>query len=329
MDLPKRIKQHKAESDSYAILLYKLRNIGIFRNLTNNDYGIDFEIEFIENERATGNYVKAQVKSSENLKLRKRDYVPTVSGIKQSTLNYWAELSYKSHVIAYAVDLKSENIYLTTPIFWQSIRLLDDSNKSKTIEFIPHKEDYKDVIPRVFTILHGKSPSLLDEIYSHKTALKNLKEFFRLYADIYHYDLHMPVEELDTFETFLEVCRVLLWPHNIKYSNLTEAETEYLFSLNYWKRQTANDGCEEVANYIARKPMKALMPYLINALIMYEKRVFESKYYWKHKNISYLKLVYSRPIPDTIEHEKLLDLGYNDNYKTSRNDGGFEFFLSS
>jgi hypothetical protein len=38
MDLPKRIKQHKAESDSYAILLYKLKDLGIFRNVTSSDY---------------------------------------------------------------------------------------------------------------------------------------------------------------------------------------------------------------------------------------------------------------------------------------------------
>ena len=30
MDLPNQIKQHKAESDSYAILLYHLRDVGIF-----------------------------------------------------------------------------------------------------------------------------------------------------------------------------------------------------------------------------------------------------------------------------------------------------------
>ncbi|TOP03863.1 hypothetical protein CGH23_24110, partial [Vibrio parahaemolyticus] len=64
MDLPKQIKQHKAESDSYAILLYKLRDVGIFRNMTENDYGIDFEIEFVKNGKVIGHYLKAQVKSS-------------------------------------------------------------------------------------------------------------------------------------------------------------------------------------------------------------------------------------------------------------------------
>ena len=45
MDFPKCIKQHKNESDSIAILLYKFRDLGIFRNFTERDYGIDSELE--------------------------------------------------------------------------------------------------------------------------------------------------------------------------------------------------------------------------------------------------------------------------------------------
>src|ERR1700683_3097138 len=54
MDLPTRTKQKKAESESYAILLYKLRHLGIFRNLTESDYGIDFEIELVSDGSVTG-----------------------------------------------------------------------------------------------------------------------------------------------------------------------------------------------------------------------------------------------------------------------------------
>lgn len=51
MDFPQIIKQHKNESDSFAIILYKLREIGIFRNVTESDYGIDFEIEVINRDK--------------------------------------------------------------------------------------------------------------------------------------------------------------------------------------------------------------------------------------------------------------------------------------
>jgi len=327
MDFPKRIKQHKAESDSYAILLYKLRDLGIFRNLTDNDYGVDFEIELVEDEKVTGKYVKAQVKSSENLTIRKTDSVPTVGGIKQSTLNYWAELSYKTHVIAYAVDLKTEHIYISKPLFWQAISLIDGADKTKTIEFVPHDEEHHSIIPSAFTKIYAYSPSLMDEIYSHKMALKNLKQFFDLYADVFHYDYHMPVNELDVLETFLEVSRVLLWPSFIAHEGFTEKENTYIYSYSYWKKVTEDAGGEDVANYVAQKPLKALMPHLLEALRKYESRVFSSKYYWKHKSPTYLKLVYNFPIPKASNHEEIRDLGY-DQYEKSRKDGGFSYFLS-
>lgn len=68
MNFPKQIQQHKNESDSFAIILYKLRDLGIFRNVTSQDYGIDFELELVEDGRVCGHCVKIQVKSSENLK---------------------------------------------------------------------------------------------------------------------------------------------------------------------------------------------------------------------------------------------------------------------
>lgn len=327
MDFPKRIKQHKEESDSYAILLYKLRDLGIFRNLTDNDYGIDFEIELVEDDKVTGKYIKAQVKSSDYLTIRKTDSVPTVGGIKQSTLNYWAELSHKTHVIAYVVDLKTENIYISKPLFWQVIKLIDGSNKTKTIEFVQHDDKHHAIIPSLFTKLYAHSPSLMDEIYSHRMALKNLKHFFDLYADVFHYDFHMPVDQLDIFETFLEVSKVLLWSSTIAYGDLKEEERRYIYSFSYWKRVTENAGGEDVANYVAQRPLKVLMPHLLDVLRNYEGRVFDSKYYWKHKSLTYLKLVYDFPIPQVSGHDEIINVGYNQ-YERYRKDGGFEYLIS-
>ncbi len=125
--------------------MYKLRNLGIFRNLTENDYGIDFETEIVNKGRLTGKYVKVQVKSAEDTGLRKKDNVPTVSGIKQSTLWYWTQLSFSTNILVFLVDIKSEAIYLTKPIFWQATRLIDGSNKTKTIEFLPIRDYYAEV----------------------------------------------------------------------------------------------------------------------------------------------------------------------------------------
>ena len=64
MNFPKRIEQHKHESDSFAVILYKLKEIGIFRNITESDYGIDFEIEVVNGNQVEGHCIKVQVKSS-------------------------------------------------------------------------------------------------------------------------------------------------------------------------------------------------------------------------------------------------------------------------
>lgn len=128
MDFPTRIKQHKNESDSFAIILYKLREIGIFRNVTESNYGIDFEIEVVNGDKVQGHCLKVQVKSSDNLTIRQKDGIATVSGIEQSSLNYWAEISYNTPVVAIAVDVKSEDIYVSDPLFWQVIQKLDNTS---------------------------------------------------------------------------------------------------------------------------------------------------------------------------------------------------------
>ena len=82
MNFPKIIVQHKHESESFAIILYKLRELGIFRNITENDYGIDFEIEIVNGDRVEGHCIKVQVKSSDKLIVGKRNGHAKVGGIK-------------------------------------------------------------------------------------------------------------------------------------------------------------------------------------------------------------------------------------------------------
>jgi len=186
--LPKRTAQQKAESESYAILLYQLRSLGIFRNVTENDYGIDFEVELVLNHAVTGNYFKAQVKAADKITIRKKDGVPTVGGVKQSTLNYWCELSFRTHVIAYAVDLQTENIYVSRPLFWQATRLLDGGGKTKTIEFLPSKTANGKISAIAQTLMGATAPSARDELSAHANVLKHLDDCLELYADVFHYD---------------------------------------------------------------------------------------------------------------------------------------------
>ena len=318
MNFPKRIKQHKAESDSYAILLYKLKDIGIFRNLTENDYGIDFEIELVNDEKLTGQYLKAQVKSSEKLSIRKKDKVPRVSGIKQSTLNYWAELSYKTNVIVYAVDLKTENIYLTKPIFWQATELIDNTNRSKSISFLPVDQYHKE-ITSAFTCAFGMAPNISETIHFHQAAIRSLKEFIEFYTDIFHYDAHMPICNPELFRSFLNICSVLLHFSSYDKEGLSEEEKERLISYEYWALK-GDLSFEEIPNYISQKPMKILMPAFLDALSKYNNLVLKGKYYWSYKNYNYLRLVYENQLPNSkLSHDDILEMGYEiDRYDSQK-----------
>ena len=323
MDFPKRIQQHKAQSDSLAILMYKLKDVGIFRSLAENDYGIDLELEIVHDDKVIGRYLKVQVKSSIDLKIRK-DRVPTVGGIKQSTLLYWIELSFRCQVVACAVDLKNEKIYISTPLFWQATCLLDKTNKTKTIEFLPPIDLSKEIISKdisepvadklerkVQEILLKKfalRSSVSDVIFAHKTILRNIQSIFELYSATWHLDAWTEVQQQDIFKTFLD-CSKILVDLPAEMDDFNEKNKDLIFSFEYWAIKTAWS-YEEVSNQIAKTPLKLLFPLLLNKIKAYTDLVIKGKYYWKKKDLTYLRLAYSVNIPDDLTHENLINLGY-------------------
>ena len=206
MDFPKRTKQQKSEANSYAILLYKLRDLGIFRNLTENDYGIDFELELVSDEQVTGRVIKIQVKSAELLKQRS-DKSVSIGGIKQTTLTYWCELGLHTNVIAYAVDLSTETIYVSRQLFWQATKSIDGGGSSKSIEFFPAGED-GDLTANLLTIILAYAPNVAEHIYAHTLALRRLNDFVGLLDDAYHYDPGTQIEGT-CFQSLLEVSQAL------------------------------------------------------------------------------------------------------------------------
>ena len=322
MDFPKRIKQHKSQSDSFAILLYRLKDLGIFRNATENDYGIDFEIEIVHQEKVIGRYLKAQVKSAEEVFVR-NDKIPTVGGIKQSTLLYWTELSFRSHVVVFAVDLSKETIYFSKSIFWQSTLLLDNSEATKTIEFLPAiellaNEKEIDSILKLKTensisaLLIKKiafEPSISDIIFAHKMLLRNLKQVYELYTDTWHYDAWTEVQSLDMLKTLLDCSRFLIeLPEKIK--DLNDDDKKHIFSFEYWAKKTNWSG-EDVSNEVAKTPLKIITPLLLDKLQFYSDLVLKGCYYWQYKDLPYLKFVHSVVIPKERTHKEICQVNYD------------------
>ncbi|MCI9843639.1 DUF4365 domain-containing protein [Flavobacterium pectinovorum] len=338
MNFPKRIKQHKSQSDSFAILLYKLKDLGIFRSATENDYGIDFEIEIVLKERVIGRYLKAQVKSAEDLYIR-ADKKPTVGGIKQTTLSYWTELCYRTHVVVFVVDLKTEKIYFTKSVFWQATILLDGSEKSKTIEFLPAVDLSNEVTGKtleeaktseitenfLLTMLIQKiafQNSIVDILYAHKSILRNIYSVYELYTDTWHYDAWTEVQALDIFKTVLECGKILI--DDVPETDLSEEENKNLFNFEYWARIT-DWSHDDISNEVAKKPLKIIFPLLLDKIQYYNTLVLKGAYYWIHKDLPYLKLVFKTVIPVERTHEDMIHLNYE--YTKFENTEHFDSFI--
>lgn len=305
MDLPKRTRQQKSEAQSYAILLYKLRGLGIFRNLTENDYGIDFELELVKGDQVSGRSVKIQVKSAEKLRLRK-DKSPSVGGVKQSTLSYWCELSYRSNVIAYAVDIDSETIYVSRNLFWQATRLIDGGKSSKSIGFLPSGDD-SDLTAKVATLMWAIAPTAADHVYAHTLALRRLGSFLELLGDAFHYDAGTPVEGT-VFHDLIEVSRILLYLEGDRLWS-DEKDCKNWSNPDYWIAKSEADNWDGLSCYAAQPILSTIVPALVKCMQRYRGWVLEGKYYWANRNPQFLSLVYETALPPSVTKEDLISWG--------------------
>lgn len=303
MDLPKRTKQQRSEAHSYAILLYKLRELGIFRNLTENDYGIDFELELVVGERITGRTVKIQVKSAEKLKLR-ADKTPSVGGIKPSTLRYWCELSFRTNVIAYAVDLETETIYVSHDLFWQASAKLDGGTASKSITFRAAGEN-GDATAALLTIAHAIEPTIADVVYAHTLALRRLDGFLELLGDAYQYDAGSPIHEPERFHDLLETSAILLWMAGPALWS-DPADQQNWTKYEHWERKSEEQGWDGLSYHAAQPMLAILVPALVKRLRALKQRVLKGRHFWSYRNPQYLSLVYETVIPEVDDGDGLI-----------------------
>lgn len=307
MDFPKRIKQLKNESDSFAIILYKLREIGIFRNVTESDYGIDFEIEVVNGEKVEGHCIKVQVKSSDYLNIRE-DGVAVVCGIKQTSLNYWAEISYNLPVVAIAVDLASEAVFVSDALFWQAIRKLDNTSSSKTIEF-GDCHDAKINVAKLRSLAYGYG--LRDFIYAHKWIMRNIRQVFETYVDANGYDPCCQNIDMNFFKTFLENCKVLLY-FNDEFMMANAGSVDNLFDYKVLQRKSNNE--DELYNYIVKDAIEPLLTPLVNTLKHFQNMILSSMYYWIEKDSEYLRMAYNTKWPTITSADELMKVDFEKFY---------------
>lgn len=330
MSFPKRIQQHKNEDDSLAIIQDDLKEVGVFRNQTSNDYGIDIEIE--NKGRMEGHSLKVQVKSSDDLYIRKDGHA-TVGGIKQSTLNYWAEISYNIPVVGMAVDLNgnNRNIYVSDLLFWQIIPMIEPSGDeekkdekghiisppTKTMDFGGEYDNQKN-IEKLRRYAYGYG--LRDFLNAHKWLLTNIKEIFQMFSDATYCDYFSPIYEPMRFKTFLQQSKAFIY-YDLGFR--TEDALDRAFDYDYYVAKGGD--CEPCNHDVATGMQSILQKLLLPLLQKYRNLVYASTYYWANKDSDYLKLVFDVDFPDWNDENAMLSFGYDERKKRWGNSDWVKF----
>lgn len=302
IEYPKRTIQHKNEYESMAVLLYHLRKSGILRSFREADYGIDLEYEFVQKNSVTGKSIKIQLKSSKNLKIGK-DGIPKISNIKQSTLNYWANISYRTNVILVAVDLSKERIYCSRPLFWEIIKEIDTTRKNKQIPLIGnHKITNKMTCALIDAF--ALAPVAHEIILNQKIALQYLEEILQLCYEVTFHDNFLEIEDTSTLNNLLDICSVLLWDVDVS-SHFDKKKGNSRWNKISFYYENSTDGT--LKHYYLYKPLEVLIKLLFKKLIQLRKAVLDSFIYWIVHDKEYLAMIYRYDI-ERIYDDSLKEL---------------------
>lgn len=299
--MPKRPIPHHNQQLSFTVFENKVGNhLGIIRRQTDNDYGVDFEFEFVDKQNVTGKIIKCQLKSTENIYIKKDD-CPICRGIKQSTLEYWAEISKNINVIVFLVDLKTEKIYMTKPIRRQAHSLIsDDPSKTKTISFLPYY--FTDEIIPVLTKAFAYAPTGNEEKNCHKRAIDFLPALIEQLTWVVGSD---PTSEFDMgiIRTFLDISKELLYYPKILGNEFAGKDAHNnkigvrIWNENYWQNLLVS----QWPNFWAKESFVFLFNLYVRELKMLKECMSKGEYYWKKNDPDYLYFVNNSFVPREID----------------------------
>ena len=308
-EFPKRVIQHKNETKALAIFLYHLKDFGIVRDIRESDYGIDLEYEYVTGERVIGRLVKIQLKSVSRINKKN----PKIRGIKQSTLNYWAEISYRINTIVVAVNTVREEIFFTFPIFWDAIAQIDNTNKRKTIEFVKNEGDCEAAAILIHHI--ALIPTINEILLAQKNILGRIEEIIEFCSVSIYSDQFLEFEEFTELKRLLDDSRVLLWRAGIgkKFDNYDKSQEWY--TLGFFKNNT-KDGI--LKHWDMKDKLNIIVIALFKELIRLRNKVLNAFVYWAVKDRDYLELVYTHnfenfiadDIDDLIRNYSTVESGY-------------------
>lgn len=297
------------EQKSLAILLYYLKSQGIVRRIAENDYGIDLEYELSHNQFVYGKTLKIQLKAKRNIRVN-RDNTLTISKIKQSTLNYWAQVSYYSNVLLVVVDIEKEQIHVSDPIFWDAVKLIDNTERTKSIKIEMHEDPnaVSLLLINAFTL----APCFSEVRLYHKMALNMIKGFIEewLFSKCCDYDTE--VDDYYNFDCLLEISKTLLW--NIQ---LDDKVGKINKEKRWYDRSSYYNSCGYINYRDINKTYYVLLDHLIKYLIDIREKMIASFMFWVCKDMEYYKYVLSFDITRELltNSERFSEFGRLDDYK--------------
>ncbi len=260
---------------------------------------------------------------SKKEKLTLKDGTPSISGIEQSTLYYWSQLSYKANVHVIAVDLTKEEIYFSEPIFWQAIKLLSNDDSTKTVYLKKANKGSK----IVDQLMHEFSqPTIPEILFSHKHALLGMHRLLSFYNDSFYTDPNTHFS-INYFANILDLAKMLTadevetiakiaLSHKCIDSRLKSAIGNNhfeVYSIELWKRNTISGPYSvssyegTISNMLTRPPLEAIFPTLLRKIKLLNDKCIKSTQYWREKDPNYLDLCKRTidEIPTGANHEEL------------------------
>lgn len=316
MDYPKRTEQTKHEDSSVAKLKNRYNDLGVIREVNSRDFGIDIEFEVENNGAMEGHFLKVQLKSSDDLYIR-NDGHATVRNIKMTTLNYWAEISRKLPVVGVAVDVVTDDIYVSDLLFWQVTPLIepceykvsiDDNGKekrklvTKTIDFGSCHND----IQNMSKLRHyAYAPSINEQISALKWLLRKYHDILDLYADADTLDKFYQMNEPELFQSLLDNAKIIL-SSDEKYNHLLDKFLEY----EYYEDRSHGD---EPYNYEVKLGLDKFIKILLDRIAYLKSIILAAGYYWAMTDPKFLKLVFESDIT-TFENTQDILVFACDNY---------------
>lgn len=295
-EFPKRVIQHKNETKALAIFLYHLKDFGIIRDVRQNDYGIDLEYEFVIGENVIGRVIKIQLKSVSRINKKN----PKIWSLKQSTLNYWAELSYRINTIVVAVNTIREEIYFTFPVFWDAIAQIDNTKEPKSIELVKNEGNCE----AAAILIHHMAliPTINEILLTHKNILGRIEEIMQFCSSSIYSDDFMEFEEFTELKRLMDDSSVLLWRAKIEEQFENYDKSKSWSTLDFFKNNT-RDGI--LKYWDMKDKLNIIVIELFKELIRLRTKVLNSFCYWVIKDRDYLELVYihnfERFIADNID----------------------------